>query len=127
MLGFGLIFKIAAVTSGLLLSTSLLDKWDGEKDFFTKISAKLLPYNTIIGSVIFGLGIFGLFDRGCMVHDIAAICAGLLLISDVLGKAPLIGDLLVKASNALIPFKVIVGMVILVIGVTRFFGIYLLC
>lgn len=124
---FGLIFNIAATASGFLLATSILDKWDGDKDYFKKIANFLLPYNTIIGGVIFGLGVFGLFDRGCIIHDIAAICAGLLLISDVLGKAPVIGDLLVKASNALIPFKVVVGMIILVIGVTRIFGIYLLC
>ncbi len=122
-----LIFKVAAVTSGLLLSTSLLDKWDGDKDFFKKIADKLVPYNTTIGAIIFGLGILGLFNRGCMIHDIAAICAGLLLISDVLAKAPVVGEILAKASSALVPFKVIVGMTILVIGITRFFGMYLLC
>lgn len=124
---FGLIFSIAATASGLLLATSILDKWDGEKDFFNKIAAFLLPYNTIIGGVIFGLGILGIFNKGCLIHDIVAIAAGLLLITDILAKAPLIGNLLVKASNALVPFKVVVGIAILVIGLTRLFGIYLLC
>lgn len=124
----GLFFNIAATASGFLLATSILDKWDGDKDYFKKIANFLLPYNTIIGAVIFGLGILGIFTPGgCLIHDIIAVCAGLLLITNILGKAPVIGDLLVKASNALVPFKVVVGIAILVIGLTRFFGMYLLC
>ncbi len=124
---FGLIFNIAAICAGLLLATSLLDKWDGDKDIFNKAAKFLLPYNTIIGGVIFALGVLGLFSRGCFVHNSIAVCAGLLLITDILGKTPLVGQLLVKASKALIPFKVIVGIGVLAVGLTRFFGMGLLC
>lgn len=123
----GLLFNIAAITSGLLLATSLLDKWDGDKDYFTRISNFLIPYKTIIGSIIFGLGVLGIFNPGCLIHDVIAIAAGLLLITDILAKAPLVGNLLVKASNAIVPFKVIVGIAVLVVGITRFLGMHLLC
>lgn len=123
----GLVFNIAATASGLLLATSILDKWDGEKDYFKNIANFLLPYNTIIGGFIFGLGVLGIFNPGCFIHDVIAIAAGLLLITDILAKAPLIGGLLVKASIALVPFKVTVGIAILIVGITRLFGMGILC
>ncbi len=123
----GLLFNITAIASGLLLATSLLDKWDGDNDFFVKTAAKLLPYKTTIGGLIFALGILGILKPGCFIHDGIAISAGLLLITDLLGKAPVIGNLLIKASTALMPFKVIVGIAILTVGITRILGMYLLC
>lgn len=123
----GLIFNIATTAGGLLLATSILDKWDGDKDYFKKIAAFLLPYNTIIGGFVFGLGVLGIFKSGCLIHDIIAIAGGLLLITGILAKMPLIGNLLVKASNALVPFKVVVGIALLVVGITRLVGVYLLC
>lgn len=123
----GLLFNVAAITSGLLLAVSLLDTWDGNNDYFTKISKILIPYKTVIGSVVFGLGVLGIFKYGCLIHDAIATAAGLLLITDVLSKTPLIGHLLVKASNMLIPFKAIAGIAILSVGITRFLGFYLFC
>lgn len=124
---FGLIFNIAAIASGLLLAISILDQWDGEKDYFKKASTFLVPYKTIIGGIIFGFGVLGLLNPGCLIHDLIAIAAGLLLITDILAKAPLIGGLLEKASNALIPFKVGVGLAVLAVGITRILGLGLLC
>lgn len=123
----GLIFNVAAISSGLLLATSILDKWDGEKDYFKKVAAFLLPYNTIIGGFTFGLGVLGIFKQGCLIHDLIAIAAGLLLITDLLATTPIIGNVLKKASNTLLPFKVTVGIAILVVGISRILGFGLLC
>ncbi|WP_010181860.1 hypothetical protein [Aquimarina agarilytica] len=122
-----MIFNIACIASGILLAMATLDKWDGDKDYFKKAGNFLIPYNTAIGGVLLALGIIHIIQPGCLIYDIIAIAGGLLLLMDIVGKAPAIGSLLVKASNALLPFKVAIGLTLLVIGVTNLLGLHLLC
>ena len=119
----GLLINVASISGGILLAMSTLDKWDGEKDFFKKIGSFLTPYNTIIGGVLLGIGILYFRSRG-IVYSALSIAAGLLLLTDILGKAPALGELLVKASKALFPFKVGIGLASLAIGILGLLKIF---
>ncbi|WP_010521788.1 hypothetical protein [Aquimarina agarivorans] len=122
-----MIFNIACIASGILLAMATLDKWDGDKDYFKKAGNFLLPYNTVIGGILLAYGIINMIRPGCFIYDLIAIAGGLLLLMDIVGKAPAIGSLLVKASNALLPFKVAIGLTLLVIGITNLLNLHLLC
>ncbi len=112
----GIIISAASISGGILLAMSTLDKWDGEKDYFKKIGSYLTPYNTIIGGALLAIGVIYFGARG-ILNSIIAIAAGLLLLINVLGKVPAVGEFLVKASKALIPFQVGIGLASLVVGV----------
>lgn len=122
-----LVSDIAAIAGGILLGIETLDKWDGGKDFFKKAENFLLPYNTIIGGVLLVVSILNILKPGCMLYDAVGIVAGLLLLTEVLSKVPALGELLVKASKALLPFKAIIGIAILIIGITSLIGLRILC
>ena len=123
----GVIFNIACIASGILLGIETLDKWDGDKDFFVKAEKFLLPYNTSIGGTLLILSALNLLKGNCLIYNILAIAGGLLLLTNILSKTPVIGELLIKASKALLPFKAIIGIAIIVVGVTGILGIKLLC
>ncbi len=116
----GLISSIASISGGILLAMDTLDRWDGDKDIFKKIGTYLTPYNTIIGGILIAVGILYFKSLGT-VYSLVNIAAGLLLLANVLGKTPAIGKLLVKTSKALVPFKVGIGLSLLVMGVLRLF------
>jgi len=116
----GIIFSAVSISAGILLAMSTLDRWDGEKDFFKKIGNYLTPYNTIIGGALLAIGVLYFRSRG-ILYSAVAITGGLLLLTDILGKAPVVGELLVKASKALVPFKVGIGLASLAIGILNLF------
>jgi len=122
-----IISDIASIAGGILLGIETLDKWDGANDFFKKAENFLLPYNTVIGGVLFITGILNFIRPGCMIYDVVGILAGVLLFTNILSKIPAIGDLLVKASKSLLPFKAIIGIAILIIGITKLIGLKILC
>ena len=122
-----IISDIACITGGILLGIETLDKWDGAKDFFKKAESFLLPYNTIIGGALFISNIINIFNQRCLIYNIIGIAAGLLLFTDVLKKIPTLGDLITKASAILLPFKAVLGIAILVIGIMGLFGLRLFC
>ncbi|QHI34831.1 hypothetical protein IMCC3317_01750 [Kordia antarctica] len=118
----GLIFTIANILAGILLGITALDKLDGESDFFNKIAKKLMPFTTIIGGASLGLGIFFLlFYKGGLLYELVAIVGGLLLLTHVLSQVPTIGETLVKISKKLMPFKVIVGIALLILAILSLF------
>ncbi len=119
-----IIFKIGCLAAGILLGITALDKLDGESNFFNDIAKKLMPFTTIIGGGIVGLGIYYLLHFDHMIFNILAIASGILLLTHVLSQVPKIGDSLVKISKALMPFKVIVGVALLVLTVLRFIHIH---
>ncbi len=123
----GVIFNIACIASGILLGIETLDKWDGDKDFFVKAEKFLLPYNTSIGGTLLILSALNLLKGNCLIYNILAIAGGLLLLTNILSKTPVIGELLIKASKALLPFKAIIGIAIIVVGATGILDIKLLC
>jgi len=122
-----IISDIASIAGGILLGIETLDKWDGANDFFKKAENFFLPYNTAIGGILFVMGILNFLRPGCAIYDVVSIIAGILLFTKILSKIPIIGDLLVKASKALLPFKAIIGIAVLIIGVTQLIGLHILC
>jgi len=121
------ISDIASISGGILLGIDTLDKWDGGKDFFKKAEKFLLPYNTVIGGVLLILSIINILKPGCTLYDAFGIAAGLLLFTQTLSKIPTIGDLLIKVSKALVPFKAIIGIAILIIGITSLLDLGIFC
>lgn len=117
-----LIVEITSIAGGILLGIETLDKWDGGKDFFKKAENFLLPYNTIIGGVLLIMSTLNILRPGCALFDAVGIAAGILLFTNMLAKIPVIGDLILKASKALLPFKAIIGVAILIIGVASITG-----
>jgi len=119
-----LIFKIGCLCAGILLGITALDKLDGESNFFNDIAKKLMPFNTIIGGGILGLGIYYLLHFDHLIFNLLAMASGILLLTHVLSQIPTVGDSLVKISKTLMPFKVIVGVALLVLTVLRFLSIH---
>jgi hypothetical protein len=96
-----------------------LDKWDGESNFFNKIAGALAPFQTVIGGVLIVLAI--LTFRSSILFSILSILGGVLLLTHVFGKVPAIETSLRKLSGKLMPFKAIIGIALLVIGVLGLF------
>jgi hypothetical protein len=115
----GLLLIIASISGGLLLGLATLDKWDGESNFFSKIAAKLAPFQTIIGGALVVLAI--LTFRSSLLFSVVRILGGLLLLTDVFGKVPALEASLHKLSATLMPFKAIIGIGLIVIGVLGLF------
>tara|TARA_R110002020_G_scaffold215309_16_gene422469 strand:+ start:42 stop:416 length:375 start_codon:yes stop_codon:yes gene_type:complete len=123
----GTLFDIANICAGILLGITVLDRWDGSSQIFTKAANFLNPFSAIIGGISLILGLIFLFRPFCSLHDITGIVAGLTLLSGSLEKIPAIGDLLEKASGALNPFRAIIGICALVVGILGLFNIFILC
>ncbi|WP_046745494.1 hypothetical protein [Kordia zhangzhouensis] len=117
----GLLFDIANILAGILLGVTALDKLDGESDFFNNIAKKLMPFTTVIGGISLGLGIWYLLGFSHLLYTIAAIAGGLLLLTHVLSQIPAVGETLVKISKKLMPFKVIVGIALLILAILHLF------
>ncbi len=115
----GLFLTIASIAGGILLGLSTLDKWDGESNFFNKIADVLAPFQTVIGGVLVVLAI--LTFRGNVLFSIARILGGLLLLTHVFGKVPALEASLRQLSAKLMPFKAIIGIGLIVIGVLGLF------
>lgn len=116
-----LLFDIANISGGILLGLATLDKWDGETNFFNKIANFLAPFQTAIGGVLVGLGILRLFGGNNLLFTTVSIVGGLLLLTHSLGKIPAFGEVLKKLSDKLMPFKAIIGLGLIVVGVLSFF------
>ena len=112
----GLLFTIANISGGLLLGLATLDKWDGEGNFFNKIAGVLAPFQTVIGGALIVLPILKFSLLG-----LVSILGGILLLTHVFGKVPALETSLRKLSATLMPFKAIIGIALLVIGVLSLF------
>lgn len=114
MIGF--LLTIANITGGILLGLATLDKWDGESNFFNKIAGFLAPFQTIIGGALVVLPILKF-----SVIGIVSILGGILLLTHVFGKVPALETSLRKLSAKLMPFKAIIGIALLVLGILGLF------
>ena len=100
-----LILAIANIAGGVLLGLTILDKWDGEHNFFNKIAAYLAPFQTIIGGALVVFGILEIFREGNLIYNIISLIGGFLLLTHVIGKAPVFGDTLKKISDKIDAFQ----------------------
>ena len=115
------LLTIANIAGGLLLGLATLDKWDGERNFFNKIAAALAPFQTVIGGALVILSLMRLFGNGGLLFNIISLVGGFLLLTHVIGKAPAFKDTLYKISDKLMPFKAIIGITLIVIGLITLF------
>ena len=104
-----MIYAIIAILTGLLLLADTFMSMNG----FNRVIAALKPYETVIGIVALIAGILHLIS----LLGIALIMGGLMLGTRALTTVPNIGDELGSASNALTPFRGLIGAVTLVLGV----------
>jgi hypothetical protein len=112
----GLLLTIANISGGILLGLATLDKWDGESNFFNKIAGFLAPFQTVIGGALVVLPILKFSLIG-----IVSILGGILLLTHVFGKVPALESSLRKLSEKLMPFKAVIGIAILVLGILGLF------
>lgn len=77
------------------------------------IVRSLQPFQTVIGVIALVAGILNFLS----VFGIVLILAGLILSTSVLSSIPSIGDGLARAGQALNPFRLIVGLVVLILGI----------
>ena len=113
----GLLLDIANISGGLLLGLATLDKWDGEANFFNKIACVLVLFQTVIGGALIVLPILIILGGGFGIFSIVSIIGGILLLTHVFGKVPALEETLRKISDKLMPFKAIIGVALLAIGV----------
>ncbi|WP_224476617.1 hypothetical protein [Winogradskyella vincentii] len=115
----GIVLTIANIAGGILLGLATLDKWDGESNFFNKIASSLAPFQTVIGGVLVILPLITFWNN--LLFNIVSILGGILLLTHVFGKVPALETTLRKLSDQLMPFKAIIGIALLVIGILRIF------
>ncbi|WP_299113002.1 hypothetical protein [uncultured Winogradskyella sp.] len=113
------LLTIANIAGGLLLGLATLDKWDGDRNFFNKIAGYLAPFQTIIGGALVVLSLIRLMHNP--LFNIVSLLGGFLLLTHVIGKAPAFKESLQKLSDKLSPFKAIIGIAILAIGIWNIF------
>jgi len=117
----GLVYNIANITGGILLGLALLDKWDGDKDYFNKMAKTLAPFQTIIGGALVVLSILFLVRGGGWIYNITSLLGSFLLLTNTISKAPAFQDTLLKLSDKLMPFKAGIGIALIVIGILGLF------
>jgi hypothetical protein len=114
-----LLLATANILGGILLGLATLDKWDGDSNFFNKIAGALAPFQTVIGGALVVLPILVFWSN--VLFNVASILGGILLLTHVFGKVPALEASLRKLSASLMPFKAIIGIGLLVIGILGLF------
>jgi hypothetical protein len=107
-----MLYALIAILAGLLLLADTFMSMNG----MNRVIAALKPYETVIGIVALVAGILHFFS----LLGIALVMGGLMLGTRALTTVPNIGDELGSASNALTPFRGIIGGVTLVLGILYF-------
>jgi cadmium resistance protein CadD (predicted permease) len=105
---------IVAILAGLLLIAPVIDRSMSGSRFI----AALTPFSAVIGVVAVVLGVLNILS----VIGLVLIVAGLVLAADALSKVPAIGDHLERAGNALRPFRIVLGIIVLVLGIVAILG-----
>lgn len=114
-----LLLAIANISGGILLGLATLDKWDGESNFFNKIAGFLAPFQTAIGLGLIILAILEFWDG--LLFNVLSILGGILLLTHVFFKVPAMESGLRKLSDKLMPFKAVIGIALMVIGIIQLF------
>lgn len=98
---------IVAILVGLMLASEALGSGS------EKLVGPLRPFKTVIGVVALVVGVLNITS----VTGIALIVGGLVLATSALGSVPKIGADLQSAGQWLSRFRVVLGIIILLIGI----------
>jgi hypothetical protein len=107
---------VVAVLAGLLLLSPIIRG----RSAGGKVVDSLAPFDAVIGVVAVVVGLLNITS----VIGVALIAAGLTLATGALAQVPALGPHLERAGNALRPFRVVLGVVVLVIGVMALLGAF---
>ena len=120
-----IIFDVAKLAGGLLLAAQFIkDKteFDAHVD---KATAWLGRFQIIIGGTLLALGILYVFQKDCLIMDIVAALAGLVLLGVSLKSIPAVGEAIFKISNEVSKFAIPIGIIAIISGVLGFVGVCL--
>lgn len=111
------VFNLATIAAGVLLSIGFLRDLQGIGWRLQKLAFWLDEYRQYIGWVCLGFGAFFLlFEPGHEARDLVGGCAGLLLLRTKLLLLPGIGRYLQRAADKLISLDVALGIAAIVVG-----------
>jgi hypothetical protein len=105
---------VVAILAGLLLISPIIPAGSAGG----RVVDRLAPFDAVIGVVAVVVGVLNITS----VIGLALIAAGLVLAAGALAKVPAFGKHLERAGKALRPFRVTLGVVVLVIGVMAVLG-----
>lgn len=105
---------VIAILAGLLLISPVISGGPVGR----RLVAGLTPFDAVIGVVAVVVGVLSMTS----VIGLVLILAGLILAAGALAQVPAVGLHLKRAGNALRPFRVVLGIVMLVIGVMTLLG-----
>jgi len=109
-----MIGTIVAILAGLLLISPIIRSGSAGSDFI----GKLAPFDAVIGVIALVIGVLNFMS----LTGLVLIAAGLVLGSSALAQVPAVGKHLQRAGDAIRPFRIAIGVVVLVIGVLALFG-----
>lgn len=104
---------IVAILAGLVLLAGSLHSIPGVGARLARFARLLAPFEVVIGVVAIVVGLLELLS----LEGILLILAGLVLAVSALRSIPSIGPTLGRWGNALAKFRVIIGVIILLIAV----------
>ena len=122
-----ILFELALICAGILLGITTLDKWDGSTQIFTKAANALKPFAAVIGGVCLLIGIWFLLRPFCTFRDIIGILAGLSLLGGSFENSKSLQDFFNKSASFLNPYKVIIGIIALLLGILGLLNIGFIC
>ncbi|PHQ28074.1 hypothetical protein [Leeuwenhoekiella nanhaiensis] len=122
-----LLYELALICAGILLAVATLTKYDGKMQIVSKIAGALQPFAAVIGGICLILGIWYLLRPFCFFRDAVSILAGLTLLGGALENRPSLHDFFNRASAVLNPYRVIIGIIALILGVLGLFNISFIC
>jgi hypothetical protein len=96
------------ILAGLLLIREALR----QSPTMSRIVAALDPFDVVIGVIILVVGILSILS----LKGILLILAGLVLSARALLYVPAVGPALTQAGNYLTQFRIIIGIIVLVVG-----------
>jgi cadmium resistance protein CadD (predicted permease) len=105
---------VVAILAGLVLLSGILHKIPGIGYSLERFAGWLRPFDAVIGVVAIVLGILELLS----LEGILLILAGLVLAASALRTIPSIGPSLGRLANALVEFRLIIGVIILLISLS---------
>ncbi|RXG15351.1 hypothetical protein DSM03_102419 [Leeuwenhoekiella aestuarii] len=122
-----ILFELALICAGILLGITTLDKWDGSTQIFTKAANTLKPFAAVIGGICLLIGFWFLFRPFCTFRDIIGILAGLSLLGGSFENSQSLQDFFNKSAAFLNPYKVIIGIIALILGILGLLNIAFIC